>query len=92
MVKSIITDVSSTGNSAFIPGGTDGTPHVHASHLDVGYNGEVIVSDINFELRAGASYCTHRNQRLGQIDTSQDRRRLAILIERQAIGIWQNSR
>ena len=27
--------------------------NVHASHLDVGYNGEVIVPDINFELRAG---------------------------------------
>lgn len=33
--------------------GGDGVPHISASHLDVGYNNEVVVHDINFELKPG---------------------------------------
>jgi len=44
MVNKINSDVSPV---------IDPAPHVQASHLDVGYNGEVIVSNINFELKAG---------------------------------------
>jgi ABC-type Mn2+/Zn2+ transport system ATPase subunit len=53
MVKNINTAVSTNKQSTLIPGNSDSTPYVQASHLDVGYNGEVIVSDINFELKPG---------------------------------------
>jgi ABC-type bacteriocin/lantibiotic exporter with double-glycine peptidase domain len=53
MVKNIHNDVSSTNNPTFVPSDNDGTPYIQASHLNVGYNGAVIVSGINFELKAG---------------------------------------
>ena len=53
MVNNINTDVTTIKQSMLLPGNNDDTVNVRASHLDVGYNGEVIVSDINFELRAG---------------------------------------
>jgi ABC-type Mn2+/Zn2+ transport system ATPase subunit len=53
MVKNINTNVSSIKNSTFVQNGSDSAAYIQASHLNVGYNSEVIVSDINFELKAG---------------------------------------
>ena len=53
MFKNINASVSSIENSVFNQGGIDDSPYIQASHLNVGYNSEVIVPDINFELKAG---------------------------------------
>jgi ABC-type Mn2+/Zn2+ transport system ATPase subunit len=53
MVKNIKRDTLSAKKSNTLPEGGDSTRVVRARHLNVGYSSEAIVSDINFELKAG---------------------------------------
>ncbi len=47
------TVASPTDKTGALMPGTDGAPYIQAAHLKIGYDNEVVVADISFELREG---------------------------------------